>query len=132
MSEATSAGGSGSQSGDRTQRFFDALMTADIETLRREFSEIGVDINIRQPETEYTALHIAAGLSARPIIRWLLEFPELNFLARDSKGRLPSAIAYEVADDRVVGRYLVKRENRQAREQGADIRTLLIAKPDAD
>lgn len=87
--------------------------------------ENGADVNTRHPDTGATALHYAAVMRARDMLNWLAKRDGIDYLVRDNKGRLPSALAYEVADDPAIGRFLAKKQNEQARERGIDIRTLL-------
>lgn len=86
--------------------------------------EDGADVNARNAETGATALHYAASMHALEIINWLAKRENIDYLVHDNKGRLPSALAYEVADDPVIGRFLVKKQNEQAR--GIDIERFLV------
>ena len=110
---------------DPIRRFFEAVITADIELLHAEYADMGDNINVQQPSTKATALHYGAAYRSRRVIKWLIGFKELDYLVRDRDGRLPSVLAHEVADDPVIGRFLAKKENEQARAQGIDIKTLL-------
>ncbi|MEQ8164701.1 MAG: hypothetical protein RIC93_01350, partial [Alphaproteobacteria bacterium] len=87
----------------------------------------GANVNTRHPGTGATALHYAASMKARDVINWLAKCDGIDYLIRDNKGRLPSALAYEVADDPAIGRFLVKKQNEQARAHGIDISTLLTS-----
>jgi len=89
--------------------------------------EDGADVNTRDAESGATALHYAASMHAREIINWLAKRENIDYLIQDNEGRLPSALAYEVSDDPVIGRFLVKKQNEQAQAQGIDIRTLLAS-----
>lgn len=86
--------------------------------------ENGADVNTRHPDTGATALHYAAVMRARDMLNWLAKCDGIDYLIRDNKGRMPSALANEIADDPAIGRFLVKKQNEQARERGIDIRTL--------
>ena len=110
---------------DPIRRFFEAVVTADIELLHAEYADMGANINVQQPNTLATALHYGAAYRSRRVIKWLIGFKELDYLVRDREGRLPSVLAHEVANDPVIGRFLAKKENEQARAQGVEIRTLL-------
>ncbi|MEQ8694483.1 MAG: ankyrin repeat domain-containing protein [Gammaproteobacteria bacterium] len=87
--------------------------------------EDGADVNARNAETGATALHYAASMHGREIINWLAKRENIDYLIQDNEGRLPSALAYEIADDPVIGRFLVKKQNEQARARGIDISKLL-------
>jgi hypothetical protein len=112
---------------DPISRFFQAVRVGDMKVLRDEYANAGASINIQQPGTKASALHYAAGVRSRRVLLWLGQFKDLDYLLQDCEGRLPSAVAYEVADDPVIGRYLTKKENEQARARGIDIRALLTS-----
>lgn len=114
---------------DPIQRFFRAVAIGDMKALQNEYADMGDNINIKNSGTKSTALHYGAAYRSRPVIKWLIRFKELDYLVRDYKGRLPSVLAYEVANDPVLGRFLAKKENEQARARGIDIRTLLAPSP---
>lgn len=109
---------------DPISRFFLAVSSGKLDVLRAEYATIGAMVNVQDPVTKATALHLAAGHRMKPVLKWLIRFPELDYLVQDCEGRLPSAVAYEVADDPVIGRFLVKKEAQQAQARGIDIRTL--------
>lgn len=89
------------------------------------------DINFAHEETGFTALHYAASREIRALLRILIRHKELNYLARDKKGRLPSTLAFEIAGNALMGRFLMKKEMQQARERGVDYRALLTGEIDA-
>lgn len=114
---------------DPIQRFFRAVVLGDVNALQNEYADMSSNINIQEAGTKSTALHYAAAYRSRPVIKWLIRFKELDYLVRDYKGRLPSVLAYEVANDPALGRFLAKKENEQARARGIDIRALLVPPP---
>jgi hypothetical protein len=75
-------------------------------------------INYRDPRTFATALHFVAAQGARPAFRALLKIGGCDFLARDKWGRLASEMAGVYGDDLAMERLLLKKEIRQARDQG--------------
>lgn len=77
----------------------------------------GADVNY-QDEHGMTALHWAAAIDARPTIRVLLKHGTCDYLRRDKQNRYASEYAFEQARDYAVGILLVKKEAKQAREQG--------------
>lgn len=85
----------------------------------------GADVNTRHPSTGATALHYAAAVRARAVINRLAKCENIDYLICDNNGRLPSALAYEVAADLVIGRYLVKKQGEQARARGIDLKSLI-------
>jgi hypothetical protein len=107
--------------------FLFSAQTGNLGNLRKNYRHFGEHINVCQSDTRATALHLAAASKARKSLLWLGEQETIDYLVQDCKGRLPSAVAYEVADDPVIGRYLTKKENEQARARGIDIRTLLVS-----
>jgi len=78
------------------------------------FFDSGISMDYRDPETGGTLLHVAAAYGVRRIIRLILKQDATNYLMRDFKGRHPSELAYEVARDFVLGRFLMKKEIQQA------------------
>jgi len=112
---------------DPISKFFQAVRVGDMKVLQNEYANAGANVNIQLPGTKASALHYAAGTRSRQVLLWLGQFKELDYLLQDREGRLPSAVAYEVADDPVIGCYLTKKENEQARARGIDIRTLLVS-----
>ncbi|MBD3661747.1 MAG: ankyrin repeat domain-containing protein [Arenibacter algicola] len=107
------------------ERFIHSAWRGDLDEMKKLHSL--VSINMQDPSTGATALHYAAAMKARPILNWLAKFKGIDYLILDKKGRLASVIAFEVAKDPVIGRFLAKKENEQARERGIDIRTLLAS-----
>lgn len=88
--------------------------------------EQGADVNYRDPSNGATALHIAAANSAILVIDKLLQHKDINFLVQDKMGRLPSALAIEVAQDSEISELLMEREIHQAKELGVDYRSYLV------
>lgn len=111
---------------DPNEVFVSFATVANLDQIKGAYKN-GADVNTRDPETGATALHYAASMRARDMLNWLAKCDGIDYLIRDNKGRLPSALAYEVADDLIIGRFLVKKQNEQARERGVDIRTFLTA-----
>jgi len=115
------------QSGEKRDPNRTFIMFSTVANLiyMKQALENGADVNTRHPDTGATALHYAAIMRARDMFNWLAKCDGIDYLIRDNNGRLPSALAYEVADDPAIGRFLAKKQNEQARERGIDIRTLL-------
>jgi ankyrin repeat protein len=65
-----------------------------------------------------TALHWAAAIDARPVIRLLVKHGKCDYLRRDKKNRYASELAFIEAQDYAVGILLAKKEAKQAHEQG--------------
>lgn len=85
----------------------------------------GADVNYADPRSGFTALHYAAAREIRWLINALVKHDNLNYLAKDRKRRLPSTLAFEVAENPVIGTFLMKREIRMARQRGIDYRDVL-------
>jgi hypothetical protein len=84
------------------------------------------DINIRVGGTEGTALHVIARYQLKDVFKVLRRRQDLNYLAKDKKGRLPSSAAMEAGDDVGLGMYLLRKELQQARREGIDYRAWAI------
>jgi len=78
------------------------------------FFDSGISMDHRDPETGGTLLHVAAAYGVRSIVHLILKQDGTNYLMQDFKGRYPSELAYEVARDFVLGRFLMKKEIQQA------------------
>lgn len=117
------------QSGEKRDPNRTFIMFSTVANLiyMKQALENGADVNTRHPDTGATALHYAAVMRARDMLNWLAKCDGINYLIRDNKGRLPSAVANEIADDPAIGRFLAKKQSEQAREQGIDIRSLLAS-----
>ena len=74
------------------------------------------------PATGMTALHYAAALNARAIVKLLMKTGGFDLSALDRFGRSPASLAVEVADNPAMGRFLYDSQYRQSqrRESGAD------------
>lgn len=78
----------------------------------------GYSVNYQDPQTEETALHIAAAGGARKVLRALISTGECDFLIRDRRGRLASEMAYLHSNDPVAARFLGVKERKQGEELG--------------
>lgn len=81
----------------------------------------GFSVNYQDPETEETALHIAAAGGARKVLRALISTGDCDFLLRDRRGRLASEMAYLHGNDPAVARLLGIKERRQGDAQGIKV-----------
>lgn len=89
------------------------------------------DINYADQETGFTALHYAAAREAKSLLKVLIKQSGLDYLVKDKKGRLPSTLAFEVAENPVIGTFLMKKEMQQAKWRGIDYRALLVGEVNA-
>ena len=76
-----------------------------------------IDINFIDPATGFTALHYAAAYNAVPLLRLLARSRGCDFTLADRKGRTAASLAYEVAENGVTGRFLLRKEMQQRRAQ---------------
>tara|TARA_R110002110_G_scaffold415337_1_gene649287 strand:- start:22734 stop:23174 length:441 start_codon:yes stop_codon:yes gene_type:complete len=109
---------------DPNPNFINAARMGELSSMQA-WVEQGANVNATEPATGATALHLAAAMKARPIINWLAKCDGIDYLITDNEGRLPSALAFEVADDPAIGRYLAGKQAAQARERGIDLQSLL-------
>ena len=98
-----------------TPDFCEAVLYGNDHKLKEVFDK-GFPVNF--PILGGTALHNLAGTRARPAIRLLLTYEDVNFISRDNKGRLPSEMAYLYGHDPALARLLGIKERKQAEEQG--------------
>ncbi len=74
------------------------------------FFDGGISLDHRDPETGGTLLHVAAAYGVRSIFHLILKQDDADYTRTDFKDRYPSTLAYEVARDFVLGRFLMKKE----------------------
>lgn len=111
---------------DADSQFVIAASYGDLRYMK-SLLEKGANVNFQEPTTGATALHFAASIKSREIINWLAKRDGIDFLIKDKEGRLPSALAFEVAESPVIGRYLAKKQAAQASEQGIDLKSILAS-----
>jgi ankyrin repeat protein len=83
-----------------------------------EFVAQGFPLDVTEPGTGATALHIAAAGGARRAVMTLIESGRVDFLIRDREGRLASEMAGVYGDDPAMARLLRIKERKQADAQG--------------
>jgi len=79
------------------------------------------DINVIDQQTQATALHFAAHRSCIGLIDGLERREDLSYLVKDSKGRYPSELAWDVSGNEELGAKLIQKEKEQADRQGVQI-----------
>ncbi|MEW8052904.1 MAG: hypothetical protein AB2809_21315 [Candidatus Thiodiazotropha sp.] len=72
------------------------------------------DINVRDPGTQASALHFAAARRCIILLRELEKRDELDYLAQDRQGRLPSQLAWEECGHEKLGAELIRKEKAYA------------------
>ena len=82
------------------------------------FVEEEYPLDYQDPLTGETVLHILAAGRARKALRAVLKSNKIDYLLRDSKGRLASEMAYIYGRDPVVARLLRIKERKQAEAAG--------------
>ncbi|MEQ8228182.1 MAG: hypothetical protein RIA64_08860 [Rhodospirillales bacterium] len=110
---------------ERWVHFMSCVRTYDIDQIHQRYEGLGELVNLSDWHNQATALHYAAADGAREIVLWLCQQPEIDHLVQDRFGRLPSLLAYEVAGDTAIGRYLVVKEHKQAQIHGVDVLALV-------
>ena len=108
---------------DRGEQLITAAENAEPEQID-DLIKQGVFINYHDPRNGATALHYVAARGARPALRALLKSGELDFLAREDRGRLASTLAGTHGRDLAMERFLLTKAIRQARENGIPLRQI--------
>jgi hypothetical protein len=78
----------------------------------------GADVNYPDPATGLTTLHYAAAYDKVNLVRLIVQMKNCDFTIKDHRGRTAATLAYEVAENSVMGRYLLTKEMRQRRARG--------------
>ena len=112
------------QGAERTQlmarlaaTFLEAADEGDDE-LVTDFISAGFPLDVTEPGTGQTALHIVAACGARRAVMMLIQSRRVDFLIRDDEGRLASEMAGVFGDDPAMARLLRIKERKQAQAQG--------------
>jgi ankyrin repeat protein len=79
-----------------------------------------VDVNYPDHRSGRTALHFAAAYNSYPTVRALVATGKCDFSINDDTGRTAAALAFEVADNPALGRYLYDKEFEQKKRKAAD------------
>jgi len=104
-------------SGDTSQAFIDAVKNRQYKKAL-ELMESVPDINITDVKTGATALHFSAARDAQTFLAALEERQDLNYLARDAKGRYASELAWKIADNPELGEHLQTKEKEFSNKTG--------------
>lgn len=86
--------------------FLAAVNYGDVEKVRALLASAPIDVNYVEPETGFTASHIAAGRGAGAVIKLLAATGRCDFSIKDRTGRTAATIAVTVGRDPALGRYL--------------------------
>ncbi len=78
------------------------------------------NINIRVAGTGGSALHVVAKYQLKDIFKVLRQRKDLDYLARDLEGRLPSQLAMSSDENVGLGAFLIKKERQQAVKRGRE------------
>jgi len=97
-------------SGGGDGALFRAARDADEAEVRRLLASPDTNINAVDPETGYTALHIAAARSARAIVRLLVATRGCDFAIKDRQGRTAATLAYVLGEDPALCRFLLGKQ----------------------
>lgn len=88
------------------QALIKAIKAGDIDELRQLCGFAEAVVTTQETGTGMTALHYAAGLGAREMVKILMATDKFDLTLEDKWGRTAPAMAVEAADDPVLGRYL--------------------------
>ncbi|MDE8654204.1 ankyrin repeat domain-containing protein [Novosphingobium album (ex Liu et al. 2023)] len=104
------------------EQFIDSASYGDAVVVERYISSNG-DVN-RQVDDDIglTALHHAIGSRAYQVVELLLSHPQIDLTIRDRLGRLPSDVAFKVAQDGALGDRLIELEAEQRHVRGIPFR----------
>jgi hypothetical protein len=108
---------------DSGEQLITAAESAEPEQIEDQIKQ-GAPVNYHDPRNGATALHYIAAQGARPALRVLLKSGELDFLARDDRGRLASTLAGTYGRDLAMERFLLTKAIRQARESGIPLQQI--------
>jgi ankyrin repeat protein len=103
---------------DASRELFKAAKEGKASGVRLALGNVALDINAQEPGTGATALHYAAANNAIDALRLLAAHPGCDFTITDIRGRTPATLAYEVAENPVTGRFLLRKEREQRRVRG--------------
>ena len=108
---------------DRGEQLITAAKNAEPEQIEDQIKQEAF-VNYHDPRNGATALHYVAAQGARPALRALLKSRELDFLARDDRGRLASILAGTHGRDLAMERFLLTKAIRQARQRGIPLQQI--------
>ncbi|WP_457811910.1 ankyrin repeat domain-containing protein [Sinorhizobium meliloti] len=100
-------------------RLIAAAREGEAQDVLRLLQSGTADINFIDPETGFTTLHYAAAYNAIPLLRLLARDRRCDFTVEDRKGRTAASLAYEVAENGITGRFLLRKEMQQRRARQA-------------
>lgn len=87
-----------------------ACRTGDMPFIEALLSVPRATLHHPEPETGLTPLHYAAAYNARKAVVALVNSGRCNLGATDRWGRTAARLAYEVANNPALGRYLLKKQ----------------------
>ena len=97
--------------------FLQAAEQGNLERLK-VFLDEGFPLDYQDPRTGQTALHCAAASDAVEVVIALNKTERCNYLLRDRWGRLPSELAYTIAENPSIAQLLGEKERDQAASMG--------------
>jgi len=81
----------------------------------------GANVNVADIRYKSTPLHMVAAYNAIAALRVLIKHPDLDYTALDYRNRPPATLAYEVGENPLVGRFLIKKERLQHQARGTQM-----------
>lgn len=109
---------------DNAQKFLNAAANGHYWEVE-EYMNAGIDVNHEHPKTKVRAIHAVASHNAVPALKELMKSNDLEYLAVDSKGHLPSYYAWVTSDNPVLGTFLQKKEIEEAKIKGIDYESFI-------
>lgn len=100
-----------------TEKFLEAAAEGNVGVVKRYQYQPSSNINIADPETGFTAIHLAAATNAIDVAHSLMSDSRLDVLLRTRDGRLPSSLAFSIAKNDTLGDKLVELEAAQRHER---------------
>jgi hypothetical protein len=107
-----------------TEDIFTACQTGDAAFIKAALAHPDIAFErLMDQRTGFTPLHFAAAHNARAVVVMLVESGRCALKQPDHWLRRPSAIAYEVANNPALGRYLLMKEAQADRRSMKSIAT---------
>lgn len=93
-----------------------ACRTGDLAFIEALLSVPHATLHHAEDVTGFTPLHYAVAYNARKVVVALVNSGRCDLAATDRWGRTPARLAYEVADNPALGRYLLKKQYQPSKK----------------
>lgn len=111
------------------QDILTACRTGDLAFITALLEVPAATLHHQEDRTGFTPLHYAAAYNARRVVVALVNSGRCDVLAKDGLGRTAASLAYEVAGNAALGRYLLRKEYQKIDEANAPPPTVVAFKP---